>query len=139
MNRFFCILQSTLISITIAWACCAAIPAVHAQSTSQLDKHSRKIEKELARFSPGDYLDFEFRDSSESYGSLGQLTDASFEFTNTDTNKMESHSYAEVSNVKKAKEYIGRDSERRHHIRLIPVIISAAAAATGLALYETFR
>lgn len=140
MHRFFLSLQRNLIvSITIALLCGAAIPAVRAQSSPQLDKHARRVEKHLTKYHPGAYLDFAFRDSSESYGSLGQLSESSFEFTNTETNKTETHAYAEIASVKPAKEYIGRDSESRHHIHLLVPMIVAAVAAAGVASYEAFR
>jgi len=128
-----------LVSVTIALLCVAAIPAARAQSSQPLDKHARRIAKHLTKYRPGTYLDFEFRDSSESYGALGQLSENSFEFTNADTNKTETHAYGEVESVKNAKEYIGRGSESRHHIRLLVPIIVAAVAAGGVAAYEAFR
>jgi len=138
MNRFLRIVQRKLIApVAIAWLLIALPPACQAQSDPPLDKHARKIEKRLARFRPGTYLDFEFRDSSQNFGALGPLSDASFQFTDSESNKTETHLYADVARVSKAKEYIGEGSEPRHHVRLlVPVLVGAGAAAAGIATYE---
>jgi hypothetical protein len=108
-----------------------------AQSSAPLDKHARRIEKRLAKYSQGTFLDFEFRDSSQTFGSLGPLSAASFQFTDSDSNKTQTHLYADLVEVKKAREYIGEGSEPRHHIHLlVPVIIGAGVAAAGIATYE---
>jgi hypothetical protein len=115
----------------------AAAQLAQAQSSAPLDKHARRIEKRLTKFQQGTFLDFEFRDSSQTFGSLGALSATSFQFTDSDSNKTQTHLYAEVSEVKKAKEYIGEGSEPRHHVRLLlPVLIGAGAAAAGIATYE---
>lgn len=140
MHRFFRSFRRNLIvPITLAWACAAIIPAALAQSAPQLDKHARKIEKRLTRYRPGTYLDFEFRDSSESYGSLGQLAQTSFQFTDSDSNLTQTHPYGDVKNVRRAKEYIGAGSEGGHHLRLLVPILVGAAAAGGVAAFEAFR
>ena len=113
---------------------------VQAQSPAPLDKHALRIEKRLTKFRQGTFLDFEFRDSSQTFGSLGPLSAASFQFTDSDSNRIQTHLYADVSEVKKAKEYIGEGSEPRHHVRLlVPVLIGAGAAAAGIATYEVMR
>ena len=143
MNRISRILRRRSIVIAILAAAFASIvvaPACPAQSGAPLDKHARKVEKRLAKFRPGTYLDFAFRDSSETFGSLGPLSAASFQFTDADSNKTETHLYAEVARVKKAKEYIGQGSEPKHHLHLlVPVLVGAGAAAAGIATYEAVR
>lgn len=143
MNRIFRILRrQSIVTIILAAAFASIVvaPACPAQSGAPLDKHARKIEKRLAKFRPGTYLDFEFRGSSATFGSLGALSSASFQFTDADSNKTETHLYAEVARVTKAKEYIGHGSEPRHHVRLlVPVLIGAGAAAAGIATYEAVR
>ncbi len=146
MKRFLGIFRSKsaihiLAALAIAaFSLIAAATLVQAQTSAPLDKHARKIEKRLAKFRQGAFLDFEFRDSSQAFGSLGPLSAASFQFTDADSNKTQTHLYAEVSEVKKAKEYIGEGSESRHHVRLlVPVLIGAAAAAAGIATYEAVR
>lgn len=109
----------------------------HAQSSAPLDKHARRIEKRLTKYRQGTFLDFEFRDSSQTFGSLGPLSAASFQFTDADSNKTQTHNYSELVHVTNAKEYIGEGSEPRHHIHLlVPVIIGAGVAAAGIATYE---
>jgi hypothetical protein len=111
-----------------------------AQTSAPLDKHARRIEKRLTKFQPGTFLDFEFRDSSQTFGSLGPLSASSFQFTDSDSNKTQTHFYADLAQVKKAKEYIGEGSEPRHHIHLlVPVLIGAGVAAAGIATYEIVR
>ncbi|HEY1805098.1 MAG TPA: hypothetical protein VGG45_11540 [Terracidiphilus sp.] len=121
-----------------------ALPAVAApaalSSSAPLDKHARRIEKRLAKFRQGAILDFEFRDSSQTFGSLGPLSAASFQFIDSDSNKTQTHLYADLVEVKKSKEYIGEGSEPRHHIRLlVPILIGAGVAAGGIAAYEFLR
>ena len=132
---------STLLCLSILGASFASLPAVKAESAAQRrDKHERKIEKRLAHFQPGTYLQIDFRDSTEAYGSLGSLTDASFQFTNADTNTTETHSYGDVDGVKRAKEYIGKGSMREHHMRMwVPLVVGAAAAGGAVAAYEMTR
>jgi hypothetical protein len=123
-----------------SFALLATATLAHAQSSAPLDKHARRIEKRLTKFRQGAFLDFEFRDSSQTFGSLGPLSAASFQFTDSDSNRTQTHLYADVSEVKKAKEYIGEGSEPRHHVRLlVPVLIGAGAAAAGIATYEVLR
>lgn len=129
-----------LIPAVIAWAWIAVLPVIQAQSPVQLDKHARKIEKRLAKFPRGSYLEFDFRDGTENLGSLGELSNASFQYVDSDNNKTVARSYADLAQVKKAKEYIGEGSESRHHVRLlVPVLITAGAAAAGIATYEALR
>ncbi|HVN93892.1 MAG TPA: hypothetical protein VMT38_09355 [Terracidiphilus sp.] len=109
------------------------------QSSAPLSKHARHIERRLEKFRQGTVLDFEFRDSSQTFGSLGPLSATSFEFTDSDSNKMQTHSYDDLVDVKRAKEYIG-DGSVHHHIHLlVPVIVGAGVAAGGIAAYEVLR
>jgi hypothetical protein len=115
----------------------AATAPAQAQSSAPLDKHARRIEKRLAKFRQGTFLDFEFRDSSKTFGALGPLSPASFQFTDSDSNKTQTHLYSDLVHVKQAREYIGEGSEPRHHVRLlVPVLIGAGVAAAGIATYE---
>jgi hypothetical protein len=118
----------------------AAAAPTGMQSSAPLDKHARKIEKRLAKFRQGTFLDFEFRDSSRTFGSLGSLSATSFAFTDSDSNKIQTHPYSDLAHVKQAREYIGEGSAPRHHVRLlVPVLIGAGAAAAGIAAYEVLR
>ncbi|MGA2206181.1 MAG: hypothetical protein ABSG10_05570 [Terracidiphilus sp.] len=132
--------RKLLVPAAIAWALIAVLPVIQAQSPLQLDKHARKMEKRLSRIPRGSYLEFDFRDGSETFGSLGELYGASFQYVDSDNNKTVAHPYDDLAQVKKAKEYIGEGSEPRHHVRLLfPVLIAAGAAAGGIAAYEVMR
>jgi len=141
MNRILRIpCRGSWMVVAVSLAMLVVVPAAQAQSGAQQDKHARKIEKRLAKFQPGTYLDFDFRDNSQSYGSLRALSEASFQFTNADSNLVETHSYSDLSRVKKAKEYIGAGSEGGRHVRLlVPVLIGAAAAGAAVAVVEVVR
>jgi|SRR5579863_1829028 len=122
---------------TFALSATAASAAV--TSAAPLDKHARRIEKRLAKFREGTILDFEFRDSSQTFGSLGPLSAASFQFTDSDSNKTQTHLYSDLVEVKKSKEYIG-DGSVHHHVRLlVPIIIGAGVAAGGITAYEVLH
>jgi len=123
-----------------SFALLATATLAQAQSPAPLDKHARRIEKRLTKFRQGALLDFEFRDSSQTFGSLGPLSAASFQFTDSDSNRLQTHSYADLAEVRRAKEYIGEGSEPRHHVRLlVPIIIGAGVAAGGIAAYEVLH
>jgi hypothetical protein len=142
MNRFLRFFQrKSIVSIAIVWSLIVLVPACQATTPNpRTEKHARKIERQIARFRPGSYLDFQFRDGSHTYGALGPLSDASFQFTDADNNKVVTHRYADVDRVSKAKEYIGEGSGPRHHVRLwVPVVIGAAAVGGGIAAYEVLR
>lgn len=127
--------------VPLAVACMFLVPALcsRAQSSAPLDKHARRIEKRLAKYRQGTVLDFEFRDSSKTFGALGPMSPASFQFTDSDSNKIQTHLYSDLAQVKQAREYIGEGTEPRHHVRLVPVIIVAGIAAAGIATYEIVR
>ena len=124
-------------ALTLAtFALSAAAASAAATSAASLDKHARRIEKRLSRFRQGTILDFEFRDSSQTFGSLGPLSAASFQFTDSDSNKTQTHLYSDLVEVKKSKEYIGDGSVHHHVHLLVPIIIGAGVAAGGIAAYE---
>jgi hypothetical protein len=126
--------------LAVAFAMCAVLPAAQAEKNLNLDKHARKIEKKLSKFHPGSYVQIDFRNNSESLGSLGALSDATFQVTSADNNKMETYAYRDVAQVRKGKEYIGEGSEPGHRPRLlIPIIGGAAAAAAVVAVVEVVR
>jgi hypothetical protein len=132
--------RKSFIHLVIGWLLIAAVPACQAQTAGPLDKHSRKIAKQLAKFPSGAYLEFNFRDGSQNYGALGRLSETTFQFTDSDNNKIATHSYADLDRVKKAKEFIGVGSRPGHHVRLwVPVAIVAALAGAGVGAYEAMR
>jgi hypothetical protein len=141
MNSFLRFLRrNSLLLVAIAFASIALAPTCRAQSSAKIEKHARKIEKRLAKYHTGTLLQVDFRDNSEALGSLGDVSDATFQITNAESNKVQTFNYADVTRVNKAKEYIGAGSEPEHHFRLwIPVVIVAAAAGGGIAAYEATR
>jgi hypothetical protein len=68
------------------------------------------------------------------------LSGETFQMTDADSNKLETLSYDDVAQVRKAKEYIGEGSEGRHRPRLLlPLLVTAAAAAAAVAVVEAVR
>lgn len=130
----------SILCLVVAFAVCAAIPAAQAEKNPNFDKHARKIEKKLSKFHPGSYVQIDFRNDSQSIGSLGVLSDATFQVTNADNNKVETYAYTDVAQVRKGNAYIGEGSGPGHHIRLlVPIIVGAAAAAAVVAVVEVLR
>jgi hypothetical protein len=114
--------------------------AAQARNSAQLDKHARKVHHRLAKFHSGSYLHLVLRDEISSYGALGTLSDASFTFTNADSNATATYSYDDIARVRTDRETIGNGSEPRHHIRhLVPILVTAAAVGAGVAVYEVER
>jgi len=137
LRPLFAALSVLCLSLACALLPCA--PACHAETVPHLERHARKIHKRLARFAPGKFLHLIFRDDSQRYGSLGELTPVSFRFTDADTNAAADYAYADVSRIKTDKEYIGEGTAPERHIRhLVPILIGAAAAG-GAAAYLAMR
>ena len=135
--RFFP--RQSFVLVVLACAFIFAAPVAQAKSAIQSDKHARKIEKRLAKYRAGAFIELDLRDSTEVMGHVAGLSDASFRFTDADSNKTATFAYADVTRVKKAKEYIGAGSSE-HHVRLwVPLVIGAAAAGGAVAAYEATR
>jgi len=109
----------SIVCFALVLACGLGTPASHAVSAKSLEKQAKKIEAALAKFPKGAFLHFHFRDGSEGTGKLGNLSESSFSFTNTESNADETHQYSDVTKVEKGKAYIGKDSASHHH-RLNP-------------------
>jgi hypothetical protein len=141
MNRFLRFpRRSSCLLAAVAVASIALAPTIHAQSSAKIEKHARKIEKRLVKYRTGTFVQVDLQDRSEAMGSLGDVSDATFEITNADSNKVQTFNYADVARVSKGKEYIGAGSEPgRHFHHWVPVIIVAAAAGGGIAAYEATR
>jgi hypothetical protein len=142
MNSILRFLRSNslmLAAVVFAWIVLA--PTSRAESSANTEKHARKIEKKVAKYHTGTLLQVDFRDNSQALGYLdGGISDATFEITNTDSNKVQTFNYADVTRVKKTKEYIGAGSEPEHHFHhWVPVFLVAAAAGGGIAAYEAIR
>lgn len=128
--------RQPIILVILACSFIAATPFAQAKSSGQVDKHARRIEKRLARYRTGAFLELDLRDSSEVMGHIAQLSDASFRFTDADNNKTVTFAYSDVAHVKQTTEYIGAGSEG-HHVRLwVPVVVGAAIAGGAVAAYE---
>jgi hypothetical protein len=104
-----------LVSLAFAGALLACAPTGLAQSAPHLDKHARKIHRKLTKYKPGSYLEYKFRDHTDSVGNLGAVSATSFTFTNADSNARETHSYNDVARVKKGKTYIGKGTGPHRH------------------------
>ena len=115
--------------LALAAALIAAMPACQAQSgaTPSLDKHSRKIHRQLDEYPSGTYVAVTLRDGSRTAGVLSTVRPASFTITNSDNNVPEAHDYADVASVQKSLEYIGTGSG--HHIHWVRWSVIGAAAA----------
>jgi hypothetical protein len=132
--------RKSLLILVVAVATFAVTPAAFAQQNPNLDKHGRRIEKRLAKFRGGSFVQIDLRDGSQRLGSLGALSGDTFQMIDTDNNKIVSFAYDDVATVHKSTEYIGEGSEPGHRPRfLVPVLISAAAAAATVAIVETVR
>jgi len=141
MNRILRFLRSnSLLLVAIVFASIALAPISRAESSAKVEKHARKIEKQLAKYRTGTLLQVDFRDNSRALGSLRDVSDATFQVTNADSNKLQTFNYADVTRVKKTKEYIGAGSEPgRHFHHWIPVLVVAAAVGGGIGAYEAIR
>ena len=141
MNRVFRFLRCNLsMFVAIAFLTVAFAPSGRAESSEKADKHARKIEKRVAKYRTGTLLQVDFRDNSQALGSLGEVSDATFQITNADSNKMQTFNYADVTRVKKTKEYVGAGSEGPRFRHWVPVaIVAAVAAGGGIAAFEATR
>ncbi len=110
--------RRSIVCLLFALTLTAGAPLGRAQSTVHLDKHAQKIYKKLAKYKPGSYLHFEFRDHTSSNGDLDKLSATSFTFTNDDTNAKESRLYSDVAKVKKGETYIGEGTAPRRHFHV---------------------
>lgn len=135
-----CLDRKLLLILVVAVTAFAAAPAAFAQQNANLDKHARRVEKRLAKFRTGSFMEIDLRDGSQRLGSLGTLSGNTFQMIDTDNNKAVTFAYDDVATVHKSTEYIGEGSEPGHRPRfLVPVLISAAAAAATVAIVETVR
>jgi hypothetical protein len=128
--------RMTLTCLMLASVLLACAPGGQAQAS--LDKHARKIHKKLVRYPAGSYLHLILRGSSDNYGALGTVSDASFTFKSADTNAVSTYSYSDVARVKTDREPIGQGSEPEHHYirpRTL-IIVGVLAAGAGVAAVE---
>jgi hypothetical protein len=132
--------RNSLLCLAVAFALSAIVSPAYAQQNTNLDKHARKIEKKLSKFRAGSLVQIDLRNNSTGLGSLGSLSESTFQVIDSDTNKPETFAYDDVAQVHPAKEYIGEGSEPGHHLHLrLPVLIAAGAVAAGAATYLAIR
>lgn len=125
------------IRLALAWMLLALLPAAQAQSAANLNKHERKIHKQLEQFPAGTYVNLELRDGSDRAGQLGDVAPSAFTLIDSDSNAQETHAYSEVVRVSESKEFIGEGSGGHHFRAWVPVVVgmvAAGAAATAFAL-----
>jgi hypothetical protein len=138
MNRILRFLRGNsrmLIAVTFLMVGFAA--TCRAESSASTEKHTRKIEKRVAKFHTGTLLQVDFRDNSQALGFLGDVSGATFQVTNADSNKLQTFNYGDVTRVRKTREYIGAGSEPGHHIRLwVPVVVGALVAGGAVTAME---
>jgi len=136
MNALFSkpwVVRLTLTCI-VASVLLACAPTIQAQAG--LDRHDRKIHKKLLKYSQGSYLHLVLHSSSDSYGALGTVSEASFTFKNADSNAVSTYSYSDIARVNTDRETIGQGSEH-HYIRPRTLIIAGVlAAGAGVAAME---
>jgi multidrug efflux pump subunit AcrA (membrane-fusion protein) len=118
----------------------AKTQAAAEKSQARLERQAHKAAIQLAKFKTGSYLEYDFRNAPPVYGSLGQLSEATFQYTDSDNNKVQTRAYADLAGVKRAKAYIGDGLSRHRHVRLwVPVTVGALVAGGAVAAYEETR
>jgi hypothetical protein len=132
--------RKSLFCLVIAFTICAAVPSAFAQQNPNLDKHARRIEKKLSKFRTGSYVQIDLRNNSTSLGSLGSLSESTFQVVDSDTNKAVTFAYSDVAGIHKGMAYIGEGSESGRHFHIsIPVLIVTGAVVAGAATYLAIR
>jgi hypothetical protein len=110
--RFVAVGRSLLLAI-VAGAVLLTGPLGHARGQQDPDKYAHKIEKKLSHYRQGTLLHLTFKDNTEATGKIHSLDDQSFTFTNSDTNTVETHKYADVDAIAKGSNNVGSTSH--HH------------------------
>jgi hypothetical protein len=132
--------RKSLLCLVVAFTLLATVPAAFTQQNPNLDKHARRIEKKLTKFRAGSFVQIDLRNDSMSLGSLGSLSESTFQVVDSDTNKAVTFAYSDVASVHKGMQYIGEGSEPGHRFHIsLPVLIAAGAVAAGAATYFAIR
>jgi hypothetical protein len=122
--------------LVLAGVLMVMVPAAQAQAAPNLNKHERKIQKQLLRYPAGTYVNVELRDGTDRAGQLAAVDAASFTITLADSNARETHAYGEVARVGLSKEFIGEGSEPGHHFRpWVPVVVGMVAAGAAVTAF----
>lgn len=111
----FTVAGKMLLLATVAGLVLLTAPLSHARGQKDPDKYAHKIEKKLSHYKPGTLLHLTFKDNSEAIGKIKSLDDLSFTFSNTETNTVDTHKYADVDQIEKGSNSIGGTS---HHHKL---------------------
>lgn len=109
------------------------------QSARRMEKHTRKMEKKLTKYSPGTYLRIVFRDHTESVGMVGRLEATSFTFTDAENNATRSYRYADVASVEKGETFVGEGSRKRHFPKVLVFGLAGALAGGAIATFTVER
>lgn len=133
------LIRSAFVCMLLAPPPFSGMGVCRAESARHMEKHTRKMERKLAKYGPGTYLRIVFRDHSEILGVVGRLEPASFTFTDADSNATRSYRYADVASVDKSETYVGEGSRRLHLPRRLLFGVAGAAAAGALAAFEMVR
>lgn len=130
MNTLFAgqsFIRFTLSCAVIGAIVLGSVPTGFAQGHE--DRHTRKIHRKLSKYPEGSYLHLVLHDSTNNYGALGTVSDASFTFRNSETNEMATIPYIDVSSIKTDREPIGEGSEHRHYFRTRTYVIAGVLVA----------
>ncbi len=109
-----CLGGKSVLCLAVVLAFITSLSVCNALSTRSQEKQAHKMHAKLAKYPAGILLHLYLRDGTETTGKLGALSDASFGFTNSDSNFKETHTYSDVTRAEKGKEYIGEGSTPRH-------------------------
>lgn len=131
--------RSSVLLVAVFLAVFACAPCSRADSADKIEKHARKTQEHLARYRAGTLLQIDLRNSGAALGSLGQLSESTFQIVSIDSNKTLTFQYADVASVRRGKEYIGAGSEGHHVRHWVPILAGALVAGGGVAAYETLR
>ena len=136
-SRFLC--RSSVLALALVLSFAGSALVAPAQSTAQLDKHSRKVAHKLDKYRQGSYLHLVLSDSTDVYGQLGTVSAASFTFNNSESNSMVTYRYGDIDRVNTDRENIGHNSEPMRIRHIMPITITAAAIAAGALTYTAMR
>ena len=119
LNRMHSVLRrNSLLLAAFIFTFLTIAPTCRASAATKQEKHVRNIEKKLAKFHKGTFLEVDMNDNTDARGSLVGLSNTTFQIFNADTNKVQTINYSDVDKVSKTKEYIGTGTEPSHHFHL---------------------
>ena len=131
--------RSSILALALVLSLLGNAVIAPAQSAVPLDKHSRKVQKELAKYPQNSNLHIVLKNSPDAFGALGPMTQTGFTFTSAENNATANYRYSEVDKVKTDRQRIGRGAEPIQFRHLMPVVIAGAAVAAGALTYNAMR